>query len=177
MDTSYEYAREMYNVVTASCHTRGCACNTLQRSATYCNTYDSGWWTCPMTEHLTYITSLTCRVTHVDAPATHCNTLQQARLRLMHMLHHYTRETCNVVNKSHSWMRLQRTATRCQTLQHTATHCSMHDSDAWTCQMTTHIKYITSLIRRVTHVDAPATHCNTLQHTATRMTQVDGHVR
>jgi len=122
-----------------------CICNTLQHSATYCDTAR-----CNKLQH-------------------HCNTLQQHCNNTATPLHHTglgmtkTAEAatnCNALQHicntlQHSATR--HTATHCNTLQHTATHCHAPQQTA--------TQYNT-LQHTATHCNTK--HCNTLQHTTTQ---------
>jgi len=124
-------------------------CNTLQRTAAYCNTLRhagsglgarSDWQLCDTLQHT----------------ATHCNTLQHAGsgLGVRSDLH-----LCNV---------LQHTATHCNTLHHTATHCSTLQHAATHCNTQGLGLGARSNLHLCNALQHTATHCNTLQHTATR---------
>jgi len=64
--------------------------------------------------------------------------------------------TCNII-----LVRLQHTATHCNTLQHTATHCNTLQHTATHCNT---LQYTAIQCNILQHT---ATHCNTLHHTAT----------
>ena len=127
-------------------------CDTLQRTATCCNTLQHTAthiqglavdWSCHVT-----LTLLPDTLQHT---ATHCNTLQhtathcnthtgaRGRLELTDSLQHVATH-CNTLQHTYRGSRrtgvamwrlpccqtLQHTATHCNTLQHTATHCNTH---------------------------------------------------
>ena len=74
--------------------------------------------------------------------------------------------TCSTHNEQHNAIyRLQRIASRCNTLQHTATHCNVYTNTVRTTGTTTQSNFCRILkndtLQRI------ATQCNALQHTAT----------
>jgi len=131
---------------------RHMCCNTLQHTATHCNTLERVW----RGKGSTYVLHHT---------ATHCNTLQLVwRDKGSTYVLQHTATYCNVFGESKAqhmcspsqWLidtaplcnALQHTAIRCNTLQHTATHCN------------------------TLHYTAP--HCTTLHHTATWVCRLNG---
>ena len=83
-------------------------CNTLQHTATHCNTFEN---VCSTLQH-TATTSL-------QHTATHCNTLQHTTTRQRMSAAH-----CNMLQQ-HFCNTLQHTATHCNTLQHVR-ECLQH---------------------------------------------------
>ena len=86
--------------------------------------------------------------------------------------------SCLFLRMSHeSWdmsndtLRIQRTATHCNTLQHTATHCNSLQHTATHCNTLRYTAtHCNTLQHTATHYNSlrhTAAHCNTLQHTAT----------
>jgi len=136
------------------------SCNTLQHTATHCNTRLSWHWMarCNTLKH----TAIRCNTLQHTATqvvfydirwliAAHCNTLQHTATRVVRDI----------------WWCI---AIRCSTLQHTATYCStlQHESFVRLHDSLQHIAtHCNTLQHNVTHSDTlqnTATHCNTLQH-------------
>jgi len=98
------------------CHSH---CNTLQHTATHCNTTHGN-----TRQHTT--THKSHRVSRIDCDtltATHCNTLQ-------HIATHCNTLQVNLIARSRlraiKWVKFNGTlsAAQCSTVQHTATHCN-----------------------------------------------------
>ena len=103
---------------------RNCKSNTLQRTATHCNTL----------QHKKKIAEIANR-THCNTlqhTATHCNTLQHTATQKMNSRNcklntlQHTATHCNTLQHKKKLQKLQieHIATHCNTLQYTATHCN-----------------------------------------------------
>jgi len=131
------------NTHTLQCMTWLIYMRNMTHSCTWHDSFICVTWliyTCDMTHlyvrHDSYI-CVTWPIHVCVERARHCNTHTSQRR-----------------NYTATHIRLQHTATHCNTLQHTATHCNTHTSQRRN-YTATHI--------RLQHT---ATHCNTLQHTA-----------
>ena len=136
-------------------------CNTMQHTATHCDTvfhrdpsqksalytmcYMKVPYRCLLRNFVSHNPwSTNDAVTHCNIlqnTSTHCNTLQNTNT----VLHTVSVTTAKLP------LTLQRTATHCNTLQNIATHCKTLQHTATHCSTLQHI----------------ATHRNTMQHTAT----------
>jgi len=114
--------------------------NTLQHTATHCNTLQ------PHCNH----TFTDWELLHIAwARAAYCNTLR------------HTATHCNALQRTATYYNtLQLSATQCNSLQHTATTLQRHCNN-------TKLRVVTCCKRASYTLQLTATHCNTLQHTAT----------
>ena len=88
-------------------------CNTLQHTATHCNTMQHNAPQCETQRH-----------THALVAETHCNTLQHMHTCVqVPELEAWNDEDTATVSNTPIHL-LQHTATHCNTLQHTATYCN-----------------------------------------------------
>ena len=131
-----------YYEIVAPCKLTATLCNTLQHSATHCNTLQTRcntlqpaachrqgrlhrallWNRRQSAAYSLRWSGLFCRSLLLQHPATHCNTLHTATHcnTLQHTATH-----CNALEHTAThWNTLQHTATHCNTLQHIATHCN-----------------------------------------------------
>ena len=138
IEGSYLLEDESPGVAKSSCRA-ATHCNTLQHTATCCNT---------LLQHTAthcHKQTWSCRV--IFRTERHCNTLNHT-----------------ATNKPGVAESLCRAATHCNTLQHTAAHHSiLHDTvkhcsaHTWSCRV---------IVLRCSTMQHTATHCNTLHHTA-----------
>jgi len=121
-------------------------CNTLQHTATHCNTHCT-----TLQNAATHCNSLLAEW-HTQHTATHCNTLQ----------HTDTATNCNTHCNTLECLRTKMTAARTSgnTLQHTATHCNTLE-----CLRPRRTAARTILQLNAAHLHHTAPHCNTLCNT------------
>jgi len=110
-----------------------------------------------------------------QCPATHCNTLQSARL--CKTLEDTARHCKTLQHTATLYKTLQHTATHCitntlkhiaphcNTLQHTATHCNTHCNTLQYTATQTNWNTLHRTATRCNTLQHTATHCNTLHHT------------
>jgi len=166
-------------VVKDSARARQPSCNTLQLTATHCNTLQH-----TVCVHIIDILVVKHPVdTRADqkdlyhlegTAATRCNTLQHAATRCNTRIH------CNKERSIQFWRsRLQHTTTYCNTLQHTATHCNTQQHTATHSPTRVYVQLFPLArilspscdiaLSTIQNGASQHFHCNTLQHTATHL--------
>jgi len=133
-----------------------CRCNTIQHTATHCNT---------LQQHTTTHSDILHHAVTLCHTVSHCNTLQQhttIRRNTLHCIATHCITLQSVLQRTVPHCKLHHTTVHCSSvlLQHTTMHCSCTHSFA-THYDTLHLHpFISSTLQHT------ATHCDTLQHTA-----------
>jgi len=163
-------------------------CNTLQHTATHCNTL----LYCNIMCLHAFILPHSCCIllqhtaTHCNAvqdTATHSNTLQRTATygRTCAHCNRYCATHCDKLQRADTLtLAMHLTARHCNTLQHTAIHCNtlQHTAPHRTTPHHTavHCSTLHHTAPHCTTLHHTATHCNTLLHTATQLQRSHGPV-
>ena len=126
--------------------------NTLQHTATHCNTLQ--FHSLPA-QH-------TATTTHYNNRVLMHIWFEQSQMMTKHICLIYVATHCNILQHDATRCNtLQHAATRCYTLLHATTHCQTLPNTATYCIIMQHNAIHGPYLQHI------ATHCNTLQHTAT----------